>query len=143
MSRGLGVTQRAILDLLRGTEHIWLTIAELAEQLERSPRQILTAVRALERRELVVVTSECLGWNAGTGRLAWKRSYIEEPTVHTVEKGEPWPLQEGYVATERTEFYRAGTPISGLAVWLPEVHQRQRDNTAVAAANLREARETD
>lgn len=136
MSRGLGVTQRAILDTLRDDEHVWLTIAGLAQRLERTPRQILTAVRALEKRGLVVVTTECLGWNHGTGRLAQKRAYVDEPTVLTVGKGDPWPLREGYVAAERTEFYRTGTPVNGLAVWLPEVHQRHADRTALAVANL-------
>lgn len=67
MSRGLGTTQRAILAALHATEDNWLSIADLAEQIDRSDRQVRTAVRALEHRGHVAVTRECVSWDPDRG----------------------------------------------------------------------------
>lgn len=134
----MGRTQRALLEALEASEYLWCTVAELAEALQRSPRQVLAAVRSLEGRGLVVITRETIGWNEGVGRLA--AGYRGDcPAVLTVEEGEPWPNKPGYVARRRTEFYRVGTPVHGLAVWLPERREQHAERTKQAEANLRAA----
>lgn len=80
MSRGLGATQQGILveierhvqedsrhyfdggSYLSSRPESWsLTIAQLAERLDRSPRQIRTAVHALAKRQLVYVVKTSVG----------------------------------------------------------------------------------
>lgn len=68
MSRGIGATQRAILDALDGaTDRWWLTVAGLAESVDRSQRQVRAAVRSLEHRGLVAITREAVDWDSDRG----------------------------------------------------------------------------
>jgi hypothetical protein len=74
VSRGIGKTQHAILDLLAG-QHDWpaLPVMEVARRLDRSDRQIRCAVRALEARGLVDVGKDSDWHGEGEyGLLAWR-----------------------------------------------------------------------
>lgn len=62
MSRGLGRTQRDILDVVQ--HELW-TVPELADKLGKSQRQIRTAVYALRERELVYTRRWSGGWQQG------------------------------------------------------------------------------
>jgi hypothetical protein len=137
MGRGIGKTQQAILaELTALTDHGWpsgwdkkLDIAELVKRIGRSDRQIRTAVRSLERRGLVAVTREHLGWTGigeyGREELRDGSSYRpphgpEIPTSRVIRKGEPWHRGRDQVATGNYELVRGGMPTWGLAVWLRE-----------------------
>ena len=75
MSKGLGVTQKAILgELIRATvrdeNHLGpVTVMDLSRAIGRSDRQIRTAVRALEKRGLVNVM-QC-NWDTGISLVAY------------------------------------------------------------------------
>ena len=121
MGRGLGEAQKAILAGLReasGGGDLALTVAELAERLDRSQRQIRAAVRALEARELVIVRKGYQGWR-GLGEYG-KIKYIYSDKGWE-ERGKPKILE---TFTNRlgneVRTYRAGMPVYGLWVWLPE-----------------------
>jgi DNA-binding IclR family transcriptional regulator len=134
MGHGLGTTQKAILAALADTEYDALTIGELAARLDRSPRQVRTAVAALEGRKLVVVTKEHLYWR-GKGEYGHlvKRRDEDAPVTMAVKAGERWPLNHTgsygipssgmdpwtWTALRDTEFTRNGVPTYGLLVWLP------------------------
>jgi hypothetical protein len=62
MSRGLGRTQQAILDALPTRAGEWASTSELADKLDRSPRQIRTAVQALQDRGLLAVHKQVIDW---------------------------------------------------------------------------------
>lgn len=128
MSRGLGTTQQAILRTLAEHEYSALSVAELAERVGRSPRQVRTAVHALARRGAVVITREGIGWHgAGEyGRLARQPRGGKLPVALTVRKGEPTPYAryQGYGAWRDTEYVRNGMPAYGLLVWLAERRQQ-------------------
>jgi hypothetical protein len=81
-----------------GDDHI-ATVAWLAERVGVSPRQIRTAVWALERRGLVIVTAA------------------------EVKKGDPWPFPrrwDDWTVARDFEMVRIGMPIMGLVVWTKE-----------------------
>ena len=61
MSRGIGKTQRAILDAVESSKHGYLSVVELADMLGASPRQIRCAAHALQARELVDLRKRCAG----------------------------------------------------------------------------------
>jgi DNA-binding transcriptional ArsR family regulator len=143
MSRGIGATQRRILDALGQSESVALTVAELGAALGASQRQIRTAVRSLEARGLVAVTNEFIGWQ-GTGsygRLCRRRWKDEPPANLVAEPGDPWPIPAGYsrVTTKQTEFIYQGMPIHGLMVWLPDRLAQQKQRQADAFATLKAA----
>jgi hypothetical protein len=60
MSGGIGKTQQAILGALGDAEHGNLTMVALAKRVGGAYRQILSGVRALEKRRRVFVTRENL-----------------------------------------------------------------------------------
>src|SRR5659263_163054 len=68
MSRGIGKTQRRILDELVANDRAALTVINLAEWIGVSDRQIRRAVHALADRGLVVLTKENGGWAGCEGR---------------------------------------------------------------------------
>jgi hypothetical protein len=55
MSRGVGATQRRMLDVLKAHDRWDMTTYDLAQALGISQRQVRTAVRSLESRGLVEV----------------------------------------------------------------------------------------
>ena len=126
VSRGIGKTQQAILaELTDAKDYRWLDIATLTERIGCSGRQIHQAVRSLERRGLVVITREHLGWKGlgEYGREQCREMHThgpEVPTSRVIRKGEPWHRGRGYIARRDTELVRGGMPTWGLAVWLPE-----------------------
>src|SRR5260370_2600282 len=93
MSRGLGQAQRTILATLADDADYALTTANLAERLGRSQRQIRTAVDALERRGLVVVTRGHVALNGERKYGKVTRQLKETPGSVLVRKVEPWPTQ--------------------------------------------------
>ncbi|NYI78736.1 hypothetical protein [Nocardioides panzhihuensis] len=138
MGRGLGPTQRALLEYLDEAETreappgrvapAFVTVAELSEVVGRSNRQVLTAIRALEARDLVKVgRGELRG--EPTGRLATRRPIrgglvgTSEPVV--IRKGEPWPYKPGYVAAEDVTMYHAWRAVHGLVVASVAVLERR------------------
>jgi TIR domain len=101
----------------------------LAERVGVSPRQIRTAVWALERRGLVIVTKERVGWKGAgkIGRLAIRErgygKYDDLPTAAEVKKGDPWPFPrrwDDWTVARDFEMVRIGMPIMGLVVWTKE-----------------------
>jgi hypothetical protein len=62
MSRGIGRTQQAILDALPRQAGRGCTTTVLAERLHRSPRQVRTAVQALQERGLVAISKQVIWW---------------------------------------------------------------------------------
>src|ERR1017187_1791017 len=97
MGHGLGTTQQTILGTLEASDQLALTTAALAEKLGRSPRQIRTAVHALEDRGLVKITKEHVGWHgAGEyGTIRERGTFKDLPTAMVVKAGEPWPRRMG------------------------------------------------
>ncbi len=131
MGRGLGTTQRMILDHLDPREG--RTVADLAERCERSPRQVRTAVTALEHRGLAVTELRQIGWS-GEGRygplasrtrlghfgyIPGRDSYPDLPTALTVKAGELLPRTRNGLGRLNidTEWVRIGMPVYGLWVW--------------------------
>jgi hypothetical protein len=119
------------LELLRESEYLAMTTAELAEATGRSPRQIRTAVHALEARGEVVLTHEHLGW-AGRGEYGrmvdYDNLYFDdrkaglEPTK-IIKKGEDFKYRDSgrwLEALRDLELIWSGMPIHGLLVWLPD-----------------------
>jgi len=105
MSRGLGATQRAILDALG--EVPWsLTVVQLADQLHRSPAQIRRAVHALAERDLVILRK-------GHGGFAGEGQYgpLAQRGVTRGDEDAEWPTAE---TRQRPDVYfdpeDAGTP---------------------------------
>jgi predicted ArsR family transcriptional regulator len=102
MSRGIGKTQRRILDELAANDRAALTVIDLAEWIGVSDRQMRRAVHVLADRGLVVLTKENGGWT-GEGRYG------------------PFKAGESRPARRDTEFYHIGMPTGvSLFVWLPE-----------------------
>jgi hypothetical protein len=99
-------------------------VATLAERVGASTRQIRTAVRALERRELVVITKEYIGWSGRGeyGRLADKywRGAEDLPTAKVVTTGHDFDDEDGHWYPIKREFGHIGMPRAGLLVWTPE-----------------------
>jgi hypothetical protein len=134
-----------ILDLLAAEEEQRsLTVADLAERCGRSPRQIRTAVTALEHRGLVVLTRGHLGWRGAgeygplASRNSWRAgSHPELPTALAVKEGDPWPRSRWSVAIRDVEFVRVGMPTYGLHVWLTEAHERREACYAESVARAR------
>lgn len=58
MSRGLGATQRGILDLVREARGSFLTTRQIADALGSSMRQVQFSVHTLAERGLVELTLE-------------------------------------------------------------------------------------
>ena len=134
MSRGIGATQRAILKTLQPDR--WATIAELAESRGRGHRQILSAVRALEARELVRVQRKQIGWKGWgeSGPLIRRGAsgWPDDADVPTAEVGNRWVWQSpGGWDRRKVELIRAGMPVYGLGVSLPrESSAAERDANA-------------
>jgi hypothetical protein len=150
MGTGLGKTQKEILRILAeaAPEYPCQTIGQLADDpswLGATHRQLRTAVRALERRGLVVVTKEHLGWSGqgqygpvhswyeniddpGGDRVRYEGSYwgIPQPGDDVVEQLKPRPdgtrKIRGTPVRYRRKFHSepGGMPRAGLLVWLPE-----------------------
>jgi hypothetical protein len=126
MGRGPGIAQRAILAALEADQgNAWLTVPELAERTGRPPRQVRTAVHALEARGLVVITKGATGWKGRGDYGRWVYAQpgdAADPRVVTVQPGDPIPHRPGWEvlasATQPVTFIRAGVPVSGLQVWL-------------------------
>jgi hypothetical protein len=134
VSKGIGRTQQAILTALADEElPTSMTVAELAQRIDRSDGQIRRAVRSLESRGLVILQRIMLG-HKGIGEYGPLRVKDEVkfqrgskrgqdiPTAVSVKAGDPWPLRPGLIATVDTEFYREGMPTPGLIIALP--HRR-------------------
>ena len=126
MGRGVGKTQQTILDQLVGEqEFLALTVTELAQRVGASDRQIRTAVRALERRGLVVITKEHIGWS-GRGEYGplVELGLAETeglPTAKVVDTGRHWfDDAEGRYRAIKRELGHIGMPRAGLLVWLPQ-----------------------
>jgi hypothetical protein len=140
VGRGIGKTQRRILDELAVTEHPWLSVVELSKLLGVSDRQVRRAVHALADRELVVLTKRGWGW-AGEGRYGplIPRQHTEFgspgspdlPTALLVKagehpvnaKGEPYRQLH---ADSDIEYVRCGLP-SGVSLVVC-LSQRYEDN---------------
>lgn len=124
MSRGLGKTQKKIVQYIESEPDTPRTIREIAEEVGISERQCLTAVQSLRKRGLVWMKRHWKGYREElTGQLVgrpkgvkphWVRE--DEAPVLTVEAGDPWPLKKGYVATAATDFYRC--PVPAGACWV-------------------------
>jgi DNA-binding transcriptional ArsR family regulator len=135
MGSGIGKTQQRILDALgsapwhgtlAGDEHggmiagpperDGMTVMQLAERVGVSDRQVRTAVRALERRGLVVITKEQIG-RSGRGEygpLVWKGlAGTDDLPVAWVER-----RRNEFLERYSVEFVRAGMPRAGLLVRL-------------------------
>jgi DNA-binding Lrp family transcriptional regulator len=87
MRRGVGRTQRGILDTLAADEAAGLTVKHLASKLGGSDEQIRAAVRRLKRRGIVVTSSGTLLVWLPKRRLEWletravkSREAVEEIT---------------------------------------------------------------
>jgi hypothetical protein len=141
MGTGLGKTQKEILRILAegAPKCPAQTIGELADDpswLGATHRQLRTAVRALERRGLVVVTKEYIGWS-GEGRYGarfprWE--LVEHPRGDMVRCRDGGPLHHVQKVANPDDtttwvrgFYKPvgrrepqGMPRAGLLVWLPE-----------------------
>jgi hypothetical protein len=128
MSRGIGATQRAILDQLAQHDN-GCTVGALADAIGRSDRQIRRAVTNLEQRHLVLVRRKCLG-HRGIGEYGRARrkdgKHADVPTAYAITKGRH----------AGTEFYWSGMPSSGLVVTLcpPEQAERLAECIAIAEA---------
>lgn len=131
ISRGLGASQRAILDTLTDSEHGNLTVAALGERIGVPIAQARRAARALERRGLVVITKGSSGWKGvgDYGPLMQRRSLCNGygdaiSTAKVIKQGEPCPWSpkwyRWYRASREVELVRAGMPTPALFVWLPE-----------------------
>jgi hypothetical protein len=126
VGRGLGSTQQAILSVLEASSHNWLTIPQLAEHTSRSPRQVRTAVHALEARGLVVITKGATGWK-GRGDYGGGWSCVrpgdddpDDPRIRTTQHS-----SGGRKFT--AHWIRPGVPVFGLQVWLPAVKARAEE----------------
>jgi hypothetical protein len=127
MSKGIGKTQQRILDIVDNAEFPFTTVAELAEAIGCSDRQIRRAVRSLESRGLLVLRERVhLGWTGYGEYGALRRKWLslhDAPTVLSVKAGEDWPEElsggKQLVATVDSEFYRQGIPTHGLLVSTP------------------------
>jgi biotin operon repressor len=162
MGKGLGKTQRRILDALAASESAALTVMALAEQLGVSGRQVRRAVHALADRGLVVLTKGNEGWR-GVGEYGprpWEQRVIDDPNGDdTRYEGAHWgipkdgdtlggPIRKdgtrwilGTPIKCRKEWYR-GDPVGmpagvSLFVWLPERHQRAAGISAAVARRRR------
>ena len=135
MSRGIGKTQRRILEELAATEEEALSVVELADRIGVSDRQIRRAVHALADRELVVLTK---GWNwAGGGKygpLVPREHTAYGPDVPTAllvkagddpvnAKGQPY---RDLHADADIEYVRGGLP-SGVSLLARLPEQRGHD----------------
>jgi hypothetical protein len=58
MGRGLGATQRRILDLVREARGRFLTTRQISDRLDVSLRQVQFSVRSLAERNLIELTLE-------------------------------------------------------------------------------------
>jgi hypothetical protein len=147
MGHGLGPTQRAILAALDTSEDVCMTVPELATELQRSQRQIRTAVHALETRGLVIVKRGHTGWRGRGeyGRLSqrWRERDASLPTALTVKAGERWPGSQWYRARRDTEFVRNGMPTYGLLVWSLAKHAEKEARYAELVAKARKLLGTD
>lgn len=100
MSRGIGKTQRNILDLVNARDEP-ATIGEISESLNLSPRQIRAAVQSLHDRRLVFAGK---GWRGDfrDPAISWRYTpkKIDDPSRQTVVafEGLPWPGKPGKVA---------------------------------------------
>ena len=138
MGRGIGKAQQRILDELAAAADMGfyaLTVTNLAERTGIGERQARRAVRALEVRELVVITKGSRWHGEGRyGRLVRRQSSLNEygpdvPTAGVVSKGETWPWGDGDVAAQDTEFVHAGMPTMQLWVWSPASRAAYLDAT--------------
>ena len=135
MSKGIGKTQQAILDTLKDSSYFAEPIGELAKATGKSPRQVRTAVHALESRGEVIITKGFL-YRRGVGEYGHlvRRQYRSgqasknAPAALTVKKGEPWPrgvwtvgadVDENWNAKHDQEWIHQGMPTSALVIWLP------------------------
>jgi hypothetical protein len=110
MSKGIGKTQRAILDTLANEhEAPALTVIGLAERIGVSDSQIRRAVRALEGRKLVCITRGHAWHGVGEyGPLVEREHSDLSNDVPTAE------------VVDGVEFVRCGMPTVALEVWLPD-----------------------
>jgi hypothetical protein len=137
MGTGIGKTQRRILDALAASQYRALTVGDLADDVDASGRQVRAAVRALERRGLVVITKEHIGWSGGgeygKRNPAWQ--FVEHPlgdrvrrrdnpvgrmrlTRMVADPDDPRWVRGFYKPVGQRE--PQGMPRAGLLVWLPQ-----------------------
>lgn len=144
MSRGLGKTQRRLIDILNEDEDRGLSVKELARRADISERQCLTACRSLEKRELVAMHREAgdviprydldpIVSSAGVIPQAYysSRGVSRVEKLYSLSKGDPLPWQPGWTAARDLDVYPGFTP--GGWRWLvwPEKHiQRFKDAEA-------------
>ncbi|MGH3262920.1 MAG: hypothetical protein ACRDNS_13075 [Trebonia sp.] len=150
MSRGLGKTQKAILDTLVGNNQFAM-LTDLAECVNISARQARRAVHALRDRGLVVakvMPGDWKGWGQyGTVRMVgwfdgevWRstggtREQIEDASI-CVPAGQRAPDGRAYRHDSRWE--RSGMPVGlAMCVWTIERYA----NILEYKQQLREARE--
>jgi hypothetical protein len=139
-----------------------LKVADLAGRCERSPRQIRTALAALEGRGLVVLARGPVGWSgAGEyGALTVRNDHeygpytknrprcSDLPVALTVKAGEPWPigswhskpLDPRWTARRDVELVRVGMPRYGLWVSLPLTAEEAERREAAYAESVARAR---
>jgi hypothetical protein len=141
-----------------------LKVADLAGRCERSPRQIRTALAALEGRGLVVLARGYLGWGGageyGPLRLraggyeygSWddrpRGLRTDLPVALTAKKGEPAPVgnrshkafDPAWIMLKDCEFVRTGMPTYGLWVSLPLTAEEAERREARYAESVARAR---
>lgn len=126
MGRGLGKAQLSILAAL-GYRREPMTTAALAEWSGRSARQVRTAVDALERRGLVVVTREFIGMKG--------RGEYGPMTMWTRDDDDPDKIVRDWDGRSY-ERIRQGTPTYGRLVWSPDVRADYLRKQAQAFAEV-------
>lgn len=129
MSRGIGKTQRAILDALEVDPDTPQTIKELAATVGISERQCLRACTSLQDRRLLIMRKWGKGCGysdkarpvfAHAGELPRSYRYAKNPPapIGHLDKGDPWPGKPGYVASAPTDIYPGILPYGwAWAVW--------------------------
>lgn len=104
MSRGLGPTQRAVLELVQTRGCV--TIAELAEEIDSvGERRLRAVVASLKRRRLVRTTTEKISEQAGTGRPVHALLVWEDGALYRRD-ADAWRARRMAIDTQRFEARR-------------------------------------
>jgi hypothetical protein len=159
VGRGIGKSQRRILDELASVEDGHLSVRALADRIGVSHGQIRRAVHALADRELVVLVKEPGGW-AGIGKygplVERFTGYLDENSGDRKDYGPEVPTaqvrhklvddfdDDGKPVWRhvKVEYVHAGMPTGlSLFVWTPEAHaEREARDAAFRAAFVCEYR---
>lgn len=150
MSRGLGKTQRRLIDILNEDEDRALSVKELARRADISERQCLTACKALEKRDLVGMTKAGGGlipdenarpFMAWPGQLPdiyrrWKPEHVPEK-LYSLSKGDPLPWKPGWTAPGDVDVYPGFVPGGWWWMVWPEKHVKRLKDEEARWANVR------